>query len=174
MFLKLTVIIILNSERFNYYLAKSRIKLRVPVTMVEQKNVELASSHKHIKNTSTNGRILKGHLLNTSRRPQIPGRMRKISTQPGRVKERRKDEAGQDLSPERKLEKSKVFMLWKAPSTSGVISEDREGASETQRKMQQLVCCRQNRDRPAQAIWSTTLHVPARDARPPAQMGAGS
>ena len=63
-------------------------------------------------------------------------------------------------------------MLWKAPSTSGVISEDREGASETQRKTQQLVCCRQNRERPAQAIWSTTLHVPAWDACPLAQMGA--
>ena len=34
-FLKLTVIIILNSERFNYYLAKSRIKLRAPIKMVE-------------------------------------------------------------------------------------------------------------------------------------------
>lgn len=70
--------------------------------------------------------------------------------------------------------KSKFFMLWKAPSTSGVISEDREGASETQRKTQQLVCCRQNRERPAQAIWSTTLHVPAWDACPLAQMGARS
>ena len=43
-------------------------------------NVELTSSHNHIKNTSTDGTILKGHLLNTRRRPQIPGRMIKIST----------------------------------------------------------------------------------------------
>ena len=48
--------------------------------MVYKKNVELPSSHKYIKNTSTNGTILTEHLLNTGRRPQTPERTRKSST----------------------------------------------------------------------------------------------
>ena len=48
--------------------------------MAAAKNVELTSSHKYIKNTSTNGTILTEHLLNTGRRPQTPERTRKSST----------------------------------------------------------------------------------------------
>lgn len=74
-------------------------------------------------------------------------------------KKRRKQD--RTCTPERELDKCKFLTLWKAPSTRGVIGEDRKEASAAQRKMQQLVYCRQNTARPARAIWSTPLRVPA-------------
>lgn len=47
--------------------------------------------HKLIKNTSTLGKILTEHLLNTSRGPQTPEWTRKIPAQPSRMKERRRE-----------------------------------------------------------------------------------
>ena len=53
--------------------------------MVEQKDVEFIPPHKYIKNTSTNGTILIEHLLNICRSLQTLKKMRKISSQPGRM-----------------------------------------------------------------------------------------
>ena len=39
--------------------------------------MEFAFPHKYIKNTSINGTVLTGYLLNTSRRPWIPKRIGK-------------------------------------------------------------------------------------------------
>ena len=53
--------------------------------------MEFSSPHKYVKNTYTDGTLLTEHLLNTSRRPRTPKRARKISTQLGRMKERKKE-----------------------------------------------------------------------------------
>ena len=59
--------------------------------MAEYEDVEFVSPHKYIKNTSTNGTILTEHLLNISGRIRIPKRTRTISSQLGRMKERKKE-----------------------------------------------------------------------------------
>ena len=50
--------------------------------------------HKLIKNTSTHGKIIIEHLLNTSRGPQTPinKRTRKIPIKPGKTRKREKEE----------------------------------------------------------------------------------
>lgn len=60
------------------------------VKMVEVENEEFASSHKYIKNIPTNGTTVTEHLLKISRKPQAPKGSRKILTQSGRRKERKK------------------------------------------------------------------------------------
>ena len=45
----------------------------------------------YAKDTSATGTVLTEHLLNTSRKPWTPKRRRKIPTQPGRMKERKKE-----------------------------------------------------------------------------------
>ena len=52
--------------------------------------MELISLHKLIKNTSANGAILTEPLQKTSRGPGTRKRTRRIPTEPGRSKERRK------------------------------------------------------------------------------------
>lgn len=47
--------------------------------MVEYEDMELISSHKCIKNMSTNGTVFTEHLLNASRKPQTHERTRRIS-----------------------------------------------------------------------------------------------
>ena len=71
--------------------------------------MEFTSPHKYIKNTSTNETILTEHLLNTSGEPQTPKRTRKIPTQLGRMKERKK--RGNGTRP--------------APLAGGAIGEER-------------------------------------------------
>ena len=61
------------------------------VKIVEQEDMELTITYRHIKNTSTCGIIFTAYLLNTARRPQTLERTRKISTEKGRMKERIKD-----------------------------------------------------------------------------------
>ena len=53
------------------------------------KGQEFTATHKYIKYTWTNGKILRDHLLNTSGRPW-KAKTRKIATQPGRTKEKKK------------------------------------------------------------------------------------
>ena len=66
--------------------------------------MELTSSHKNIKNTSTSGRIHTEHLVNAGRRPQTSKRARKPPGnqvgQKEKVKERNQDRA---LLPGREL-----------------------------------------------------------------------
>lgn len=49
--------------------------------------------HKLIKNTSTLGKILTEHLLNTSRGPQTPinKKIRKIPIKPGKMRKRKRE-----------------------------------------------------------------------------------
>ena len=58
--------------------------------MVEMEDEEFASSHKYIKNIPANGTTVTEHLLKISGKPQAPKRTRKIPTQSGRMKERKK------------------------------------------------------------------------------------
>ena len=68
--------------------------------MAEQEDVEFASPHKYIKNTSTNGTVLTEHLLNTSGGSWTPIWTRKIPMQPGRMmKEKKKRGNGKDHHP---------------------------------------------------------------------------
>ena len=60
--------------------------------MAEWQHVEFTSSHKGIKNTSTNGTVLAEHLLNTGRGPWTPERTGKDERE-----KRKEEEAGQDL-----------------------------------------------------------------------------
>ena len=57
--------------------------------------MEFVSPHKYIKNTSTNGTILKEHLLNISERLQTPKKIGKIPSPLGRMKERKKEKRNQ-------------------------------------------------------------------------------
>ena len=52
--------------------------------------------HKLIKNTSTLGKILTEHLLNTSRGPQTPinKKIRKIPIKPGKMRKRKRTKKG--------------------------------------------------------------------------------
>ena len=58
--------------------------------MVEQKDAEFIPPHKYTKNTSTNGTILIEHLLNICKSLQTLKKMRKISSQDVRKKEKKK------------------------------------------------------------------------------------
>ena len=58
--------------------------------MVELEDEEFASSHKYIKNIPTNGTTVTEHLLKINGKPQTPKGTRKIPTQSGRMKERKK------------------------------------------------------------------------------------
>ena len=60
--------------------------------MAEWQHVEFTSSHKGIKDTSTNGTVLAEHLLNTGRGPWTPDRTGKDERE-----KRKEEEAGQDL-----------------------------------------------------------------------------
>ena len=48
--------------------------------MVEQKDMELTTSHKYNKNTCTHGTILIEYLLKTGRRPYTTRAVREITT----------------------------------------------------------------------------------------------
>ena len=61
--------------------------------MMEQEDVEFVTSHKYIKNSSTNGTVPTEHLLNISGRLQTPKR----------IKEKRKEESQKDNNTGRKL-----------------------------------------------------------------------
>ena len=71
-------------------------KLRRGIKMAEQQNEELTSPHKHIKNTSTYGTILKENQLKTGRRSPIHSKLQERSP-PGRMGE--KKALGQKQSP---------------------------------------------------------------------------
>lgn len=60
------------------------------IKMVELEDEEFASSHKYIKNIPTNGTTVTKHLLKISGKPQAPKGTRKIPTQSGRMRERKK------------------------------------------------------------------------------------
>ena len=80
--------------------------------MAEDKDVALTSFNKYVKNTSTRGTILIEHLLNTGRRTQDFWKGKKISTWPGRTKEkekRKRKESGQDLHPSKGAMKEERF-----------------------------------------------------------------
>ena len=53
--------------------------------------MKFVAPDKCVKNTSTNGTVLTEHLLNISRRLRTSIKTRKIPLQPGRTKERKKE-----------------------------------------------------------------------------------
>ena len=112
--------------------------------MMEKQDMELISSHKFIKNTSTSGMIYTEHLVNASRRPQTSKRTRKPPhDQAGqRKKERKGIRTG--LHPrEGAMNKERVPYPGESLHWWG-ISLDGEGHSKPRRRAQQLVCRRQN------------------------------
>ena len=60
-----------------------------------KENMELVPPHRYIKNTSTNGTVLTEQLLNISGRLWKLKRTRKIPSQLGRMKERKKEKRNQ-------------------------------------------------------------------------------
>lgn len=66
----------------------------------QNKRQEFTTTHKYIKDTSTNRKILRDHLLNASGKPWKP-KTRKDPTQPGRTKGKKEEEeeTGKDQQP---------------------------------------------------------------------------
>ena len=86
--------------------------------------MELTSSHKYIKNTSTCGTLLTEHLLNAGRRPQTSERARKSPCNwVGQKKEEKlKREKGTMMGPEPlggSCERRNVSTPWEIPSLVG-------------------------------------------------------
>ena len=71
---------------------KIRRRGREKNKMTEWQDVEFTSSHRGIKNTSTNRTVLTEHLLNAGRGPWTPKRTGKDKRE-----KRKEEEAGQDL-----------------------------------------------------------------------------
>ena len=94
--------------------------------------MEFTSSHKYIKNTSTDGTILTEHLLNISRGPWTSKRSRKIPMKPGNMKEmKKKRKKGNKIGPgplEGGAEREECFPHSGNPPHSGETIWDREGA----------------------------------------------
>ena len=136
------------------------------IKMVEEKDMGLTFSHKYIKNTSTCGMILTEHLLNAGRRPQTSKRARKSPCNwvgQKKKEEKRERERNRDrtCTPGRKLCKRIGFCTLGSPVTGGKISQDRGGVSGPWRRVQQLVCRGQSRERPAERVCAAAWHSPA-------------
>ena len=111
--------------------------------MVELEDEEFASSHKYIKNIPTNGTTVTEHLLKINGKPQTPKGTRKIPTQSGRMKERKKKEkTGRDQHLWKGAEGER-FSYSEKSICCGKISKGRKGPSEDQRGTQQPMCERQ-------------------------------
>ena len=95
----------------------------------------------YIKNTSAHGTVFTEHLLNTSGRPQTRTRKISMGREKGKKKKKRKRDGARP--PGRELKERRVSCTLESPIISGEISRDRRGASEAQRREQQLVCGRQ-------------------------------
>ena len=63
----------------------------------------------------------------------------------------------------KKKKKRKGLLTLGTPLTSWEISQDRKGASETQRRVQQIDYSRENRQRPVQMVLATSLHSSAQN-----------
>ena len=128
--------------------------------------MEFTSSHKYIKNTSTNGTILTENLLNTNRGPWTPKRTRQTPMQLGRIKESKEKKRKRKvrIGPATlggKLKDKRGSWTHRSPLTGGETVWNRKGASGAWRSMQQTVCGRQDRVRPTQMAHVTALHTPA-------------
>lgn len=83
----------------------------------QKRRITKMVSHKYIRNTSTDGTILKDHLLNTSGRLRIPERVRKIPLQPlGWRKDKKK----------RDIKKRNQQFWWKAEGDEGVLQSEKK------------------------------------------------
>ena len=80
--------------------------------MVEEKVVELTSSHKNIKNTSTCGMIHTEHLLNAGR-SQTPEWERKSPGTWVEQRKRERKESGQGLHPRKGAVENRFLSPWK-------------------------------------------------------------
>ena len=108
--------------------------------MAEQEDGKFVAPHKYIKNTSTNRTVLSEHLLNISGRLQTSKRTRKIPSQPGRTKERKKEKRTQkrDQQPWQESEgEGRSPHSGKLPH-GGEMHWDRKGPSGDQRRMQKI------------------------------------
>ena len=72
-------------------------------------------------------------------------------------------ELGWDLRLWEGAVKEERFLHPRSPFTSWEISQDRKGASETQRRVQQTDYSRENRQRPVQMVLATSLHSSAQN-----------
>ena len=109
--------------------------------------MEFITLKKYIKNTSTNETILIEHLLNISGRLQTPKRTRNIPTQLGRMKERREKEKRnkkRDQQPWREAEGEGRSPHSEKLPHGGEISWDSKGPFRDLRRIQQMVCGRQD------------------------------
>ena len=109
------------------------------------------SSHRHSKNKSTGGMTLIEYLLNAGRKPQSFEKTRKSPhNRVGQKKERK--ESGWDLHPWKGVVKEETFLRPEKSSHWWEISQDRGEAFISQRRVQQLVCSSQNREKSAQIV----------------------
>ena len=88
------------------------------------------------------------HLLNTGRRPQTFKRARKSPCNWVGQKEKRERNRDGNLTPRKGAVKEERFLPLGMALSSREISQDREGALESWRRAQQLICERK-RERPA-------------------------
>ena len=125
--------------------------------------MEFTSLHKYIQNISTSGTNLTEYLLNIIGGSWTPKRTRKIPTQLGRTKERKRKKRRNEKGPAplRGAEGEARFLHSEKPPHSGKISWDREGALGDQRGMQQLVNGRQHRVRSALTVHAAAPCTPA-------------
>ena len=113
--------------------------------------MEFLSPHSYMKNTSTNGTVLTGHLLNTSKRLWTPKRTRKIPAQLARMKEGKKEKRDQKRNQHLwwEAEGEERFLHSEKPPHGGEMSWDRKGPSGDKRGTQQTVCGRWDKVRTA-------------------------
>ena len=135
--------------------------------MVEWEDMEFASLHKYIKNTSTCETVLTEHLLNSSRKPQTPRRARKIPMQLGRkkVRKKKKEGMGWDQHPWQGTEGEERLLHSEQPIHRGESSWGRKGLLGNCRKRQPSVCGRQDKARTALMVSMSVLLPCARQPK---------
>lgn len=95
------------------------------------------------------------YLRNAGRRPQTSKRTSKSPSNWVGQKKREKERQTGPVHLGWSCEKGKVSKLGR-PFTGKVISWDRRGASEPQRRVQQTVCIGQSRESPAETVGAPT------------------
>ena len=100
--------------------------------IVELQDAEFVSPHEYLKNTSTNGTILRENLLYISKRLQTPKRARQIPSQQGRKKKEKKKRGIKrgSSNPGRKLDDEEEEPEIKLPTSIG-SSKKQESSRKT-------------------------------------------
>ena len=110
--------------------------------------MEFISPYKCIKNTSTNGTVLREHRLKVSRGPRSPKRTRNPHV------------TGEDERKKKQKRREEVATSWEAPHWQGDQLAQKGSFGGYQKGVQHPVCGRQDRVRPKQMVCATALCAP--------------